>query len=283
MPDPTKVELCSLKKMKERGQPITMVTAYDMPTARIVEQAGVDVVLVGDSLSNVVLGYPNTVPVTMDEMLHHVKAVARGLSRALLIADMPFMSFNVSREQSILNAGRFLKEGGAAAVKIEGGIPDTARAIVEAGIPVVGHLGLTPQTAAQLGGYHVQGKSAGAARRIFQDAVALEQAGVFLLVLECVPDRLAALIAKKLAIPVIGIGAGARCDGQVLVFHDLVGISFGFKPKFVKAFAETGALMTTAVEGYCREVRERSFPDTEHAFIIQDVEYEALQRELAKP
>jgi len=193
------------------------------------------------------------------------------------------MSFNVTPEAAILNAGRFLKEGLAQAVKLEGGdhVVETAAAIVRAGIPVVGHLGLTPQTASMLGGYHVQGKTAGAARRMLHNALALEAAGAFLLVLECVPDRLAALIAKRLRIPVIGIGAGVGCDGQVLVFHDLVGINLGFKPKFVKAFAETGAVMQGALEEYCREVRERRFPTEAHSFAIADEEWVSLQNEIA--
>jgi 3-methyl-2-oxobutanoate hydroxymethyltransferase len=275
---PAKVELCTLKKMKEEGRPITMITAYDYPTAKIVDAAGVDTVLVGDSLSNVVLGYPDTIPVTMEEMLHHVKAVARGIARALLIADMPFMSYNVSVERSIENAGRFMKEGRAQAVKIEGGshVVDVARAMIRAGIPVVGHLGLTPQTANLLGGLHVQGKTANAGRKILEDALSLEEAGIFLLVLECVPSRLAKLIASRLKIPVVGIGAGAGCDGQVLVFHDLVGIDFGFRPKFVKPYAELGNLMQDAVGRYCAEVRERKFPDDNHSFTISDGEYDAI-------
>ncbi|MBN1773656.1 MAG: 3-methyl-2-oxobutanoate hydroxymethyltransferase [Deltaproteobacteria bacterium] len=275
-----KVELSTLARMKREGRPITMVTAYDTPTARIVDAAGVDTVLVGDSAANVVLGYPDTIPVTMDELLHHTRAVKRGLKHAMLIGDMPFMSYNVSVERAIENAGRFLKEAGADAIKLEGGgwVIETVRRIVKAGIPVVGHLGLTPQTAGMLGGYKVQGKDAASARQIYEDALGLQGAGAFLLVLECVPDRLGTLIAGKLTIPVIGIGAGSGTDGQVLVYHDLVGIHAGFAPKFVKRYAQVGDLMQKAVESYCREVRERSFPGEEHSFKISDEEYQALEK-----
>jgi 3-methyl-2-oxobutanoate hydroxymethyltransferase len=277
-----KVELATLLKMKQAGTPITMVTAYDAPTARIVEAAGIDTVLVGDSVANVVLGYPDTLPVTLDEMLHHTRAVSRGLKRALLIGDMPFMTYNISIEKAIENAGRFIKEGRAEAVKVEGGgwVAETVGAMVQAGIPVVGHLGLTPQTAGMLGGYRVQGKDAESARQIFKDSVALQKAGAFLLVLECVPARLGELISRKLTLPVIGIGAGVNTDGQVLVFHDLVGIDAGFTPKFVKRYADVGNQMRQAVEAYCQEVRAGSFPAEEHTFRIPDDEYAALEKAL---
>jgi 3-methyl-2-oxobutanoate hydroxymethyltransferase len=275
-----KVELSTVAKMKREGRPITMVTAYDTPTARIVDAAGIDTVLVGDSAANVVLGYPDTIPVTMDELLHHTRAVKRGLKRAMLIGDMPFMSYNISVEQAIENAGRFLKEGGADAVKLEGGgwVAETVGRIVKAGIPIVGHLGLTPQTAGVLGGYKVQGKDAASAQKIYRDALGLQAAGAFLLVLECVPARLGTLISKKLDIPVIGIGAGSGTDGQVLVYHDLVGIHAGFTPKFVKKYAQAGEIMQEAVETYCKEVQERTFPSEEHSFKISDEEYEALEK-----
>ena len=277
-----KVELVSLQKMKEDQTPITMVTAYDAPTARLLDAAGVDTVLVGDSLGNVVLGYPDTIPVTMDEMLHHCRAVARGLQRALLIGDMPFMSYNISIPSAIENAGRFLKEGRVAGVKLEGGgwVAETVAALVKAGIPVVGHLGLTPQTASMLGGYRVQGRDAASARKMLDDALALQQAGAFMLVLECVPSRLGKLMSQKLAIPVIGIGAGPDTDGQVLVFHDLVGIEAGFTPKFVKHFAEVGNQIKQAVEDYCSEVQKRSFPSKEHSFSISDEEFAELEKAL---
>ncbi len=277
-----KVTLTTLKEMKQQGVPITMVTAYDYPTARLVDEAGIDTVLVGDSAANVVLGYADTIPVTVDELLHHTRAVRRGVRRALLIGDMPFMSYNVSVEQAIANAGRFLKEAGAEAVKVEGGgwVAKTVAAMVDAGIPVVGHLGLTPQTASMLGGYRVQGRTAESARKIVEDSLRLQDAGAFLLVLECVPDRLGELISKKLEIPVIGIGAGANTDGQVLVFHDLVGIQSGFAPKFVKRYARVGDEIRGAVTRYCQEVKERTFPGEEHCFRIPDEEFAALKRVL---
>ncbi|RME20027.1 MAG: 3-methyl-2-oxobutanoate hydroxymethyltransferase, partial [Deltaproteobacteria bacterium] len=253
-------------------------TAYDAPTARLADAAEIDTVLVGDSVANVVLGYKDTLPVTMEQMLHHTAAVRRGLERAMLIADLPFLSYQANRAEAIRNAGRFLKEAGAEAVKLEGGGPmvGTVRALTEAGIPVVGHLGLTPQSATMLGGYRVQGTTAESAGRILEDALALQEAGAFLLVLECVPARLGRLISEKLTIPVIGIGAGPHTDGQVLVFHDLVGIDAGFKPKFVKRFAEAGKVMRQALEKYAEEVRARAFPGPEHQFSMSDEEYEKL-------
>ncbi len=279
-----RVDIAALHKMKADHQPITMVTAYDFPTARLVDGAGVDTVLVGDSLSNVVLGYPDTLPVTMDEMLHHLKAVARAVKRAFLIVDMPFMSYNVSPESAVINAGRFMKEGSAQAVKIEGGdwVADTAAVMVRAGIPVVGHLGLTPQTAHFLGGYRAQGRTSDQACAIIWNAERLEQAGCTMLVLECVPDRLASIISKRLRIPVIGIGAGAGCDGQVLVFHDLFGLGDGFKPKHVKRFAQLGDQARAGLERYCQEVRSRAFPDALHSFTITDEEFAALQAKLGE-
>jgi len=279
-----KLEISDLQKMKREGTPITMVTAYDAPTARLADEAGIDCVLVGDSLSNVVLGHRDTLPVGMEEMLHHTRAVRRGLEFALLIGDMPFLSYQVSREEAMRNAGRFLKEAGADAVKLEGGSPvvETVAALTRAGIPVVGHLGLTPQSAALLGGYRVQGTDAVSARKIIDDALALEQAGAVLLVLECVPRRLGRLVSGLLRIPVIGIGAGPDCDGQVLVFHDLVGIAAGFSPRFVKRYAEVGNVMKTALEDYCHEVRERKFPAEEHSFQAGDDVLEKLEREFGQ-
>lgn len=280
MAEKKKVDQNALKTMKREGRPITMVTAYDAPTARLLDEAGVDTVLVGDSLGNVVLGYADTVPVTMDEMLHHARAVRRGLSRAFLIGDMPFMSYNLSREQALQNGGRFLKEAGCDAVKLEGGgfVVDTAAFMVRAGVPIIGHLGLTPQTASSLGGYKVQGRTAESARQIVADALALEAAGALMLVLECVPAALGTLVSRKLTIPVIGIGAGAGCDGQVLVFHDLVGIRTGFAPKFVRRFAEAGQIMGSALSTYCEEVRARRFPGEEHSFSIPPEEIAALEK-----
>ncbi len=280
--DAKRVELTDLQELKRSGTPITMVTAYDCPSARLADRAGVDAVLVGDSLSNVVLGNRDTVPVTMDEMLHHTRAVSRGLRRALLVADMPFGSYQVSREEAVRNGVRFLKEAGAQAVKLEGAGPHaaTVRALVDAGVPVVGHLGLTPQTAGMLGGYKLQGRTADAARRILDDALALEAAGAFLLVLELVPARLAALISRRLSIPTIGIGAGPGTDGQVLVFHDLLGFEPDFQPRFLKRYAELGREIERALGAYCAEVRGRQFPDVAHAFRMPDEEWAALEAAL---
>ncbi len=263
-----KVTTAELRRMKAEGRPITMLTAYDYPMARLVDAAGVDVVLVGDSVGNVVLGYTSTLPVTMDEMVHHVKAVARGVARAMVVADMPFLSYQVSTEEALRNAGRFLKEAEAQAVKLEGGreITDRVRALVAAGIPVMGHIGLTPQAVHQMGGYRVQGRDLATAKKLLDDARALEGAGAFSLVLECVPAPLAQLITEELTIPTIGIGAGPSCDGQVLVTHDLLGLYGGFAPKFVKRYAELHEAITRALAEYVREVRERKFPGPEHSF-----------------
>lgn len=265
-----KVTTAELRRMKAEGRPITMLTAYDYPMARLVDAAGVDVVLVGDSVGNVVLGYTSTLPVTMDEMVHHVKAVARGVARAMVVADMPFLSYQVSTEEALRNAGRFLKEAEAQAVKLEGGreITDRVRALVAAGIPVMGHIGLTPQAVHQMGGYRVQGRDVATARKLLDDALALEEAGAFSLVLECVPAPLAQLITEELTIPTIGIGAGPSCDGQVLVTHDLLGLYGGFAPKFVKRYAELHEAITQALAEYVKEVRERKFPGPEHCFTM---------------
>jgi 3-methyl-2-oxobutanoate hydroxymethyltransferase len=280
--DANRVELTDLLELKRAGQPITMVTAYDTPCARLADRAGVDAILVGDSLSNVVLGNRDTIPVTMEEMLHHTRAVARGASHALVVADMPFGSYQISREEAVRNGVRFLKEAGAQAVKLEGAGPHAAsvRALTEAGVPVVGHLGLTPQTAGMLGGYKLQGRTAEAARRILEGALELESAGAFLLVLELVPARLAALVSRRLRIPTIGIGAGGGTDGQVLVFHDLLGFEPGFQPRFLKRYAELGREIERALGAYCAEVRARSFPDEEHSFRMPDEEWAALEAAL---
>jgi 3-methyl-2-oxobutanoate hydroxymethyltransferase len=247
---------------------ITCLTAYDYPTARLLDQAGVEILLVGDSLGMVVLGYDSTLPVTLEEMLHHVRAVRRGTKRALLVADMPYGSFHVSIDESIRNAMRLVKEGGAEAIKIEGGerrLELIAR-LVEAEIPVMGHVGLTPQSINALGGFHVQGKSTDAARQLERDARAVESAGAFSVVLESVPREVAARITDKLRIPTIGIGAGPDCDGQVLVFHDLVGLTIGHKPKFARQYANLGAEISRAAESYCNDVRDGSFPSDAESF-----------------
>src|SRR5574341_846727 len=271
-PQRKKITTNVFRQKKAQGEPITMLTAYDYPTALAEDQAGVDSILVGDSLGMVVLGYQNTLPVTMDDMLHHCKAVARGAKFALLIGDMPFMSYQVSVEEAVRNAGRFLQEGGMDAVKLEGGRErvEAIRAIVGAGIPVMGHLGLTPQSVNQLGGFRPQGKSASAAKRLLEDALLLEEAGCFSLVLESVPARLAQLVSEKLTIPTVGIGAGIGCDGQVLVTHDLLGLFDRFTPKFVKQYANIGQVMKQAFEAYKGEVQSGVFPAEEHTFSISD-------------
>ena len=269
-----RVTTSDFRRWKEEKRPITMLTAYDFPTARLVDEAGIDAILVGDSLGNVVLGYDSTLPVTMEEMLHHTRAVARGVSRALVIGDMPFLSYQVSVPEAVRNAGLFLKEAGAQAVKLEGGreVADTVRAIVSSGIPVMGHIGLTPQYVHQLGGYRVQGRQAQAARRLVQDAVSLTEAGVFSIVLECVPAEVAKHITDTVAVPTIGIGAGIDCDGQVLVTHDLLGLYGGFSPKFAKRHANLVEDIRRALDGFRREVIEKEFPGPEHAFSMPDQE-----------
>jgi 3-methyl-2-oxobutanoate hydroxymethyltransferase len=277
-----KVTTLTLRQKKERGEPISMLTAYDYPTALAMDQAGVDVILVGDSLAMVVLGYENTLPVTMEEMLHHSRAVARGAKSALLIGDMPFMSYQVSVEEATRNAGRFLQQGGMDAVKLEGGREraEAVRCITSAGIPVMGHIGLTPQSINQLGGFRAQGKTAIAARRLVEDALVLEEAGCFSLVLESVPARLAELITKKISIPTIGIGAGVGCDGQVLVTHDLLGLFDRFTPKFVKKYADFHGEMQRAFTDYIEDVETRRFPAQEHTVEMDDKEWDALLNDI---
>ena len=281
-PQRKKATTTTFRQKKEHGEPITMLTAYDYPTALAEDQAGIDSILVGDSLGMVVLGYQNTLPVTMQDMIHHSKAVARGAKFALLIGDMPFMSYQASTEEAVRNAGRFLQEGGMDAVKLEGGRArvDSVRAIVGAGIPVMGHLGLTPQSVNQLGGFRPQGKTASAARRLVEDALLLEEAGCFSIVLESVPARLAELISKKLTIPTIGIGAGVGCDGQVLVTHDLLGLFDRFTPKFVRKYANFHAEMQRAFGEYIEDVQLKRFPANEHSVEMDDKEWDALQKEI---
>jgi 3-methyl-2-oxobutanoate hydroxymethyltransferase len=277
-----KMTTLALRQKKERGEPISMLTAYDYPTALIMDRAGVDAILVGDSLGMVVLGYENTLPVTMDEMLHHSRAVARGAKSALLVGDMPFMSYQASVEDAVRNAGRFLQQGGMDAVKLEGGRErlDAVRAIVGAGIPVMGHLGLTPQSVNVLGGFRPQGRTAAAAARLLEDARLLEEAGCFSMVLESVPARLAGLISKRLSIPTIGIGAGASCDGQVLVTHDLLGLFDRFTPKFVRKYADLHGEMGRAFAAYIADVQGRTFPAAEHTVEMPDTEWEELQKSI---
>ncbi|MBB6214018.1 3-methyl-2-oxobutanoate hydroxymethyltransferase [Anaerosolibacter carboniphilus] len=257
---------------KKKNEKISMLTAYDYSTAKLLDEAGVDSLLVGDSLGMVVLGYENTLQVTVDDIIHHCKAVARGAKRALIIADMPFLSYHVSVEESVRNAGRMIQEGNAHAVKLEGGeeVVDKVRAIVRAQIPVIGHLGLTPQSVNLFGGFKVQGKSEEQAKKMIQDALLLQEAGVFAIVLECVPEALAKLITEKLSIPTIGIGAGKYCDGQVLVTQDMLGMFSDFKPRFVKQYAQLGENMKIACKQYIEEMRTMEFPDKEHTFAMDE-------------
>lgn len=258
----------SFLKAKAEGRKITMLTAYDYSTAKLLDEAGVDSLLVGDSLGMVMLGYENTLQVTLEDIIHHTKAVSRGVKRALVIADMPFLSYHVSVEDTIRNAGRLIKEGGAHAVKLEGGrnILDKVKALVDAQIPVCGHLGLTPQSVNVLGGFKVQGKSIENAKKIIEDAILLEEAGVFAIVLEAVPEPLAKLITEKISVPTIGIGAGRYCDGQVLVTQDMLGMFSDFTPKFVKKYRDLGKEIKEGVKEYITEVSNGSFPEIKHTF-----------------
>jgi 3-methyl-2-oxobutanoate hydroxymethyltransferase len=278
----TKITTRTLLQKKRRGEAITMLTAYDYPTALATDQAGIDAILVGDSLAMVVLGYENTLPVTMADMLHHCRAVARGARFALLVGDMPFMSYQVSVEQAVRNAGRFLQEAGMDAVKLEGGRErlDAVRAIVAAGIPVMGHLGLTPQSVQQLGGFRAQGRTAAAARRLLEDALLLEDAGCFSLVLEAIPGRLASLVSQQLAIPTIGIGAGVDCDGQVLVIHDLLGLFDRFTPRFVRKYADLHEEIARALASFRAEVEEKAFPAAEHTVEMEEAQWAAFLEEI---
>ncbi len=273
-----KTTIFDLQAKKNQGRPITMLTAYDYSSALLVDRAGIDVILVGDSLAMVMLGLNTTVPVTMAEMLHHCRAVARGTEGAFLVGDMPFMSYQADTAEAIHNAGLFLKEGGMESVKLEGGqeLAPTVKAIIEAGIPVMGHIGLTPQSASKLGGYRVQGKNAADAKRLLDDALALEQAGCFAIVLEAVPSPVAQVISKKLHVPTIGIGAGQDCDGQVLVYHDLVGLFERFTPKFVKRYANVGQIIQDAITTFASEVAEKRFPADEHTYAIDQDELQAF-------
>ncbi len=269
--DQKKVTIADLQHKKETGQKITMLTAYDFPTATLVDQAGIDTILVGDSLGMVMLGYESTVPVTMDAMIHHCKAVRRGVKRGFVLGDMPFMSYQVSIAKAIENAGRFIKEAGCDCVKLEGGseVAPVVKGIVDAGIPVCAHIGLTPQTATKLSGFKVQGKDADSARELLQSAKDLEEAGVFMVVMECIPDLLAARITREIGVPTIGIGAGKDCDGQVLVYHDLVGLFERFTPKFVKQYINLGPKIKEALIQYRQEVEQGTFPGPEHSFAMK--------------
>ncbi|GAB6875515.1 3-methyl-2-oxobutanoate hydroxymethyltransferase [Thermaerobacter litoralis] len=273
----SRVTVRTVLEAKEQGRPLVMVTAYDYPFARLADAAGVDMILVGDSVGNVVLGHPTTVFVTLDDILHHTRAARRGTERALLVADMPFLTFHLSVEDALKAAGRLVQEGGAEAVKLEGAgrVLEVVRRLTDAGIPVMGHLGLLPQRVHALGGYRVQGRDEEEARRLLDDAVALEQAGAFALVLEMVPRELAAAVSRRLRIPTIGIGAGPDCDGQVLVLHDLLGLTQGRVPRFARRYAELGQLALEALQRYAADVRRRTFPTDEHSYHLPP---EVLQR-----
>ena len=288
-PAPGKLPLTELVELKAQRQPIVMVTAYDAPSGRLADAAGADIILVGDSAAMTVLGHDSTVPATMDEMIMLTSAVNRGARRPLVVADMPFGSFQVSDDEAMHNAIRFLKEAGADAVKLEGAGPMLSRvqALVGGGIPVMGHLGLTPQSATMLGGFKAQGRTAEQALRLYDDALALEAAGCFAIVLEAVPSPIAARITEALTVPTIGIGAGASCDGQVLVWHDLLGLYEGHAPRFVKQYADLAAAITQAVGTYVEEVRERRFPEEQHTYAMPEDELarfeEALHDRLEVP
>jgi len=272
--DRKKITPVDVQAMKREGRRIAMLTAYDYPMALLEDRAGIEIILVGDSLGMTVLGYENTVPVTMGEMIHHTKAVSRGAKYALIIGDMPFMSYNTSEREAILNAGRFMKEGGADAVKLEGGasVREIVKAVVKAGIPVMGHIGLTPQTISMLGGFKVQGKDAQAAQKIIDDALSLEEAGAFSVLLEAVPAPIARRVTERLSVPTIGIGAGVHCDGQVLVVHDMLGLFDRFTPKFAKRYVNLSELMLKAFDSYREEVLKGAFPTDQHSFHMDEKE-----------
>jgi len=279
-----KITVLDVKQAKEQGRKLTMLTAYDYPLGLMAAESGVDIVLVGDSLGMVVMGLNGTVEVTMADMIHHIKAVVRGCKGPLIVGDMPFMSYNTSIREAIINAGRLMKEGGCDVVKLEGGVDfaPTIESIVKAGIPVQGHIGLTPQTASALGGFKMQGKDASAAKQIIDDARALEDAGVFSMILEAVPAPLGKLVAEAVNVPVIGIGAGPDVDGQVLVFHDVVGLFDRFVPKFVKQYTNVRKIIIEALKEYNREVVEGSFPGPEHSFKMPDEALDQLKKMIEK-
>ena len=276
-----KSTVLTLQKQKEEGNKITMLTAYDYSVAKLIDAAGIDVILVGDSLGMTMLGYEDTLPVTMEDMIHHTACVSRGAKDAFVIADMPFMSYQTSVHDAVYNAGRLIKEGHAHAIKLEGGasVCEQIKAITEASIPVCAHIGLTPQSTNAFGGFKVQGKNMQRAKQIVEDALSVQEAGAFMVTLECIPEKLASLITDILDIPTIGIGAGNGCDGQVLVYHDMLGMFTDFKPKFVKHFGNIGEEMTKAFVSYRDEVKSKAYPAAEHTFKIEDEIMEELHKE----
>ncbi|RXE59740.1 3-methyl-2-oxobutanoate hydroxymethyltransferase [Acetivibrio mesophilus] len=275
-----KFTTASFLESKKQGRKISMLTAYDYPTAKILDEAGVDSILVGDSLGMVVLGYEDTTRVTMDDMVHHTKAVVRGAKRAMVVADMPFLSYHTGKNDSVKNAGRLVSEGGCKAIKLEGGedIIEDVKAIISAGIPVVGHLGYTPQSINVFGGHKAQGKTIATAKKIYRDALLLQKAGAFSVVLECVPYKLAAFISKRLDIPTIGIGSGPDCDGQVLVIQDVTGMFRDFTPKHVKKYTDMGAAIDMAAKSYIEEVQNGVFPTEKNSFTVDDSIIEELEK-----
>ncbi len=276
----SEITVLKLRKMKKDGEKIVMITAYDYPGGKLADEAGVDIILVGDSLGVVVLGYNNTLAVTVADMIHHTKAVSRAAKRAMVVADMPFLSYQVSVEAAVINAGKFLQEAGAQAVKLEGGgeIAPVISKITAAGIPVIGHLGFTPQSVHKIGGAVFQGKTAAKAVKLLEDALQLQEAGVFAIVLELVPYEAAELLTANLRVPTIGIGSGPRCDGQVLVYHDLLGLTEGFRPKHSKIFADAGRVIKEGVTDYITEVRQLKFPTVENTKRMEPTEFEELQQ-----
>lgn len=279
---PKKLTIFDVQAKVARGEPIFQVTAVDFPTAQLVDEAGIDFILIGDSLGMTSLGYAGTVPVTMEEMIHHAKAISRAAKRAILVGDLPFGAYHATSQDAVRNAVRMLKEGGADVVKLEGGeeFAPIVNAIVRAGVPVMGHIGLTPQLVSKLGGFKVQGKDVATSMQLIRDAEALEEAGAFAIVLEAIPDRIAEIITDRLEIPTIGIGAGPHCDGQNLVLHDMVGLFRRFRPKFVKQYVDVWPMMSQALADFQEDVREGEFPKQEHSFTIKDDEYEAVLRAL---
>jgi 3-methyl-2-oxobutanoate hydroxymethyltransferase len=277
-----RVTINDIREMKQNGEKLAMLTAYDYPTAKIVDSCNIPIILIGDSLGNVVLGYDSTIPVTMDDMVHHCKAVVRGAEHAMIVGDMPFMSYHISLEDAMRNAGRLIQEAGVQAVKLEGGVTvaDKVKRMVDCGIPVMGHIGMTPQSVNQFGGNLVQGKTVAVAQRLVEDAKALEQAGAFSVVLECIPKRLAALITQNLSIPTIGIGAGPDCDGQVLVINNLLGLT-DFNPKLAKQYVNLKDIMSQAISAYRDEVKSGQFPTKENSFIIDNAVLEQVKNKLS--
>ncbi len=276
-----KQTVLTLTEKKQHGEKITMLTCYDYTMAKLMDSAGIDMLLVGDSLGNVMLGYPDTISVTMEDMIHHSAAVARGIQNTFLVTDMPFMSYQVSVEEAVRNAGRLMKEGRASAVKLEGGteMAETIHAITKASIPVVAHIGMTPQSVNAFGGFKVQGKTLASAKKLVSDAKAVQEAGAFAVVMECVPAKLAEYITQKLTIPTIGIGAGNACDGQVLVYQDMLGMFEDYRPKFVKQFGQVGAEMKKAFQEYQQAVQEGTFPAKEHSYQIPEEIITLLENE----